>query len=82
MKHERFRDLIEKLIGYNKALLNRTTIDSLHGLQQQIHLMILQLTSRLEELIEVSLAMQIQTQTAENLADTGSPMYSAVTLNQ
>ena len=85
VKHERFRDLIEKLIGYNdsmEALLDRTTIDSLHGLQQQTHLMILQLKSRVKELTEVSLAMQIGTQTPENCANLGSPMYSAVTLNQ
>ncbi len=85
VKHERFRDLIEKLIGYNdsmEALLDRTTIDSLHGLQQQTHLMMLQLNSRVEELTEVSLAMQIGTQTPENLANLGSPMHSAVTLNQ
>ena len=50
-----------------EALLERTTIDLLHGLQQQIMLMMLQLTSPVEKLTEVSLAMQIKVQTPENL---------------
>ena len=64
-----------------EAWFERTTIDPLHGLQQQTPLMMLQINSRVEKLTEVSLAMQIKTQTPENFANLRSPMHSAVTLN-
>jgi Prion-inhibition and propagation len=65
VKQKEFKGLIEKLIGYNdymEALLDRNALDSLQSIQRETHLVMLQLNSKVNELKEISLAMQVKTQ--------------------
>lgn len=64
VKQDEFRVLIEKLIGYNnsiEALLDTAAIDQLQAMQHHTHLVMLQLSSKVDELKEISMAMQIET---------------------
>lgn len=59
-------DSLRKLIGYNDALEGlpgAEAVDELLKLQRQTYMAILQLNSKVKELKEISLAMQIQTMT-------------------
>jgi hypothetical protein len=65
VKHDRFEQLVEKLISYNNAmvsLLDRTTIQQLYEMQVQSHLALLQLSSQVDDLKRLAQAIQIQTQ--------------------
>ncbi|KAK5097621.1 hypothetical protein LTR70_000666 [Exophiala xenobiotica] len=64
VKQEKFERLVEKLINYNDAivsLLDRTTIQQLHDMQVQSQLTMLQLTSQVDDLHKLALAIQVQT---------------------
>ena len=64
LKHERFEGLVEKLIGYNnsiEALLDSSAVEQLQSMQQQTYMAILQLNSNVEELKQISMALQVKT---------------------
>jgi hypothetical protein len=64
VKQDRFENLVEKLISYNNSivsLLDRTTIQQLYELQVQSQLVMLQLSSKIDDLKQLALAMQVQT---------------------
>jgi hypothetical protein len=66
IKQDSFQTLIEKLIGYNdsiEALLDTAAMTQLQIMQQQTHMVMLQLNSKVEELVEISRAMKINSQT-------------------
>lgn len=61
---KKFERLVEKLISYNDSivsLLDRSTIQELYDMQVQSQLTMLQLTSKVEELHKLALAIQVQT---------------------
>jgi hypothetical protein len=63
IKHEEFQVLVEKLIGYNDAiesLLEIGAIEQLLDVQRQTYMTVLQLNSKVDDLKQISLAMQIQ----------------------
>jgi hypothetical protein len=63
ISQERLERLAEKLIGLNDAienLLDQSDISELQSMQQQTHMAILQLNSKVEELHEVALALQVK----------------------
>ena len=65
VKQEAFKATLEKLIGYNDAiegLLDRTSIGQLHEMQHQTYMVMLQLNSKVDELKQMSMAMQVKTQ--------------------
>lgn len=62
VKHENFECLVHKLISYNdsiEGLLDKTTMDDLQASQFQTNLAMLQLNSKVDQLMEISLAMRI-----------------------
>lgn len=64
IKQDSFKSNVEKLISYNnsiEALLDRTSIDQLRVMQHQTNMAMLQLNSKVDELKEMSLAMQMKT---------------------
>ena len=64
VKHDCFEDLIEKLIGYNnavEALLDSSAVEQLKSMQVQTYMAILQLNSNVDELKQISMAMQVKT---------------------
>lgn len=67
VKQDAFKSSVEKLIGYNdaiEALLDSSSIDQLQKMQHQTYMVMLQLNGKVEELRQMSLAMQIKTQPA------------------
>ena len=69
VKRERFEKLVTKLIDYNtsiEAILDHTAIDHLQRLQQQTYMAMLQLNGNVQELKEISLAIQINTTKTSN----------------
>lgn len=71
VKRDKFKSLIDKLIGYNtyiEGLLDNVAMEQLQFMQQQTYMALLQLHSNVAELKEISLAMQIKTSaTTQNL---------------
>ena len=64
VKRDKFKDLIDKLIGYNtyiEGLLDNVAMEQLQFMQQQTYMALLQLNSNVAELKEISLAIQIKT---------------------
>ena len=64
VKRDKFKTLIDKLIGHNtyiEGLLDNVAMEQLQFMQQQTYMAILQLNSNVAELKEISLAMQIRT---------------------
>ena len=64
VKRDKFKTLIDKLIGHNtyiEGLLDNVAMEQLQFMQQQTYMAILQLNSSVAELKEISLAMQIRT---------------------
>jgi HET-S-like prion-inhibition and propagation protein len=63
IKHEEFQGLVEKLIGYNDAvegLLEFGAVEQLLDVQRQTYMTVLQLNSKVDDLKQISLAMQVQ----------------------
>ena len=64
VKQDCFEGLIEKLIGYNnavEALLDSSAVEQLKSMQVQTYMAILQLNSNVDELKQISMAMQVKT---------------------
>lgn len=64
VKKDKFKTLIDKLIGHNtyiEGLLDNVAMEQLQFMQQRTYMAILQLNSNVAELKEISLAMQIRT---------------------
>ena len=64
VKQDCFESLIEKLIGYNnavEALLDSSAVEQLKSMQVQTYMAILQLNSNVDELKQISMAMQVKT---------------------
>ena len=64
VKKDKFKSLIDKLIGHNtyiEGLLDNVAMEQLQFMQQQTYMAILQLNSNVAELKRISLAMQIRT---------------------
>lgn len=64
VKKDKFKALIDKLIGHNtyiEGLLDNVAMEQLQFMQQQTYMALLQLNSNVAELKEISLAMQIKT---------------------
>ena len=64
VKKDKFKTLIDKLIGHNtyiEGLLDNVAMEQLQFMQQQTYMAILQLNSNVTELKKISLAMQIGT---------------------
>ncbi len=64
LKHDKFEGLIEKLIGYNnsiEALLDSSAVQQLQSMQQLTYMAILQLNSNVDELKQISMALQVKT---------------------
>jgi hypothetical protein len=71
VEQDKFEELIEKLISYNDSvvsLLDRASIDQLHEMQVQTQLVMLQLSNKIDDLKQLSLAMQVKTNTDTQLA--------------
>ena len=65
VKQDRFESAVHKLIAYNdsiEGLLDKSTMDDLQASQFQTNLAILQLNSKVDQLMEISLAMRIPSQ--------------------
>ena len=65
VKQDTFKGIVEKLIGYNnavEALLDSNSIDQLQRMQHQTYMVMLQLNGKVDELKQMSLAMQVKTQ--------------------
>ena len=65
IKQDEFQGIIEKLITYNnavQAMLDTASIDRLQAMQHQTHMIMLQLNDKVDELKEISLAMQVKAQ--------------------
>lgn len=65
VKHEEFQGMVEKLIGYNDAiegLLEFGAVEQLLDVQRQTYMTILQLNSKVDDLKQISRAMQVQRQ--------------------
>lgn len=65
VKQDQFESLIHKLIAYNdsiEGLLDKTTMADLQASQFQTNLAMLQLNSKVDQLMEISLAMKISSQ--------------------
>lgn len=63
IKHGEFQGLVEKLIGYNDAiegLLEFGAVEQLLDVQRQTYMSILQLNNKVDDLKQISLAMQIK----------------------
>lgn len=85
VKQKEFKDLIEKLIGYNnffEMLLDRTAIDGLQAMQHETHMIMLQLNSKVDELKQISLAMQVKTQSPSPFAQGAIPRGFTFTIDQ
>ena len=66
VKQDQLEGMIQKLIGYNEAieaLLHKTEIRQLRDIQQQASMSMLHLNCKMEELKQISLAIQVQTNT-------------------
>ncbi|KAK5062564.1 hypothetical protein LTR84_004637 [Exophiala bonariae] len=64
VKQEKFEILVEKLISYNNSivsLLDRTTIQQIYDMQIQTQLTMLQVSSKVDDLKQLALAIQMQT---------------------
>ena len=75
VKQDYFEGLIEKLIGYNnavEALLDSSEVQQLKSMQVQTYMAILQLNSNVDELKQISMAMQVKT--TRDLGDRGMPI--------
>lgn len=71
VEQDRFEELIEKLISYNDSvvsLLDRAFIDQLYEMQVQTQLVMLQLSNKIDDLKQLSLAMQVKTNTDTQLS--------------
>lgn len=65
VKQDHFESAVHKLIAYNdsiEGLLDKSTMDDLQASQFQTNLAILQLNSKVDQLMEISLAMRIPSQ--------------------
>lgn len=83
VKQEKFERLVEKLISYNDSivsLLDRTTIQQLHDQQVLSQLTMLQLTSKVDDLHKLALAIQVQTSNARGAAPSSQTRDSPATL--
>ena len=79
IKQEEFQGLVEKLIGYNDAiesLLEIGAIEQLLDIQRQTYMTVLQLNSKVDDLKQISLAMQIQKKEPSHIIST------SVTINE
>ena len=75
VKRDKFKALIDKLIGHNtylEGLLDNVAMEQLHFMQQQTYMAILQLNSNVAELKTISSAMQIRTSTSTPSLHTSS----------
>ena len=64
IKKDKFGSLIEKLIGYNtyiEGLLDKSAMEHLQFMQQKTYMTMLQLSSSVSKLKEMSLAVQMKT---------------------
>ncbi|EXJ58611.1 hypothetical protein A1O7_06038 [Cladophialophora yegresii CBS 114405] len=77
VKHDKSEQLLKKLISYNDAmvsLLDRAMIQQLYDMQAQSHLVMLQLSSQIDDLKRLAQAKQIQTQDR-------TPMFPTISFN-
>ncbi|KAA6414498.1 MAG: hypothetical protein FRX48_01247 [Lasallia pustulata] len=78
VEHHKFADLIQKLIGYNdsiESILDQNAFDQLRYMQSQTHMIMLQLTSKVDELKDLSLAIRLTTQSGSQ-ANSSTPTIS------
>jgi Prion-inhibition and propagation len=64
----KFSSLVNRLIGYNdsiESLLDRTSLDALHVLQKHSHVALLQLTDKVDELMVLANAFNLQAPSQE-----------------
>lgn len=79
IKHDEFQNLVEKLIGYNDAiegLLEIGAVEQLLDIQRQTYMSVLQLNSKVDDLKQISLAMQLQRK------DPTLAISTSITLNE
>ena len=60
---EKFSTLVNQLIGYNdsiESLLDRNSLDQVQVMQRQSHMAILQVTSKIDELMDLAKAFNLQ----------------------
>lgn len=79
IKREQFQGLVEKLIGYNDAiegLLEFGAVEQLLDIRRQTYMTILQLNSKVDDLKQISLAIQIQKKEPTHIIST------SVTINE
>ena len=75
VKEDKFKALIDKLIGHNtyiEGLLDNVAMEQLQFMQQQTYMALLQLHSNVAELKEISQAIQIKTSTSTPSLHTSS----------
>ena len=75
VKKDKFKTLIDKLIGHNtyiEGLLDNVAMEQLQFLQQQTYMAMLQLNSNVAELKRISSAMQIRTSASTSSLHTSS----------
>ena len=85
VKQEAFKATLEKLIGYNDAiegLLDRTSIGQLHEMQHQTYMVMLQLNSKVDELKQMSMAIQVKTQPLDRQTPNGLSRASTLVAGQ
>lgn len=81
VKQDSFKDCIQKLIGYNEfieALLDRNSMDQLQAMQHQTFMVMLQLNTKVDELRQMSLAMQVRTRAPSGDTEVGLSRSSTI----
>lgn len=72
IKHDKFEALITRLVGYNNAMesiLDRSSLQELHTMQERSNLLLLQLTNQVSQLHVLTKALDIRTVSADSEAD-------------
>jgi hypothetical protein len=85
IKQDEFQGLVEKLIGYNDAiegLLEIGAIEQLLDIQRQTYMTVLQLNSKVDDLKQISLAMQIQKKEPTHIISTSITINEFDTVRQ